>query len=293
MVKSLKKIFKWSVGIPLILLIILNLSGCFQFRKSNSKKIATFEKKHLTLKASSYKFEDRAINYISTNFEDTTKPVAIFIHGSPGSSDNFFNTMQDSTMRQHFEMLSIDRPGFGHSNFGKSEPSLEKQTLLLEPLLKLYNGRPIYLVGHSYGGPVVARAAMLFNDQIAGSLILAGSVSPEDEPDEWWRKPMDWVGVRWIIPRAMKVSNQEIITLKNELYRIEPDWKLITKPMSVIQGEKDFLVPAANADFIQKKASNCRDLRINRYPELDHFIPFTNHELITDEMLYFISLSDE
>jgi len=288
MVVSIKKIVKWILGIPIILLLVLNISGCFQFRKSNEKKIKAFEKKELTLIAQTYTFQNRIINYVQTNFSDSTLPVTIFVHGSPGSSQDFFKTMQDSIMQANFEMLSIDRPGFGHSGFGKSEPSLENQALLLEPLIDKYAGRKIILVGHSYGGPVVARAAMLFDHKIHATLILAGSVSPEAEPEEWWRKPMDWALIRWIFPRAMTVSNQEIMPLKSELIRIEQDWSKITKNLSVIQGEKDFLVPAENADYIEDKAINSIDLRILRYSDLNHFIPFTSHELITEELIKLI-----
>jgi predicted alpha/beta hydrolase len=52
-------------------------------------------------------------------------------------------------------MIAIDRPGFGYSDFGKAV-DLETQASLLESLAtQITNSKPIVLVGHSLGGPVI------------------------------------------------------------------------------------------------------------------------------------------
>jgi pimeloyl-ACP methyl ester carboxylesterase len=247
--------------------------------------IKSFEKGQMALKTGSYEALGRQINYIHTNFNDSSKTLVIYIHGSPGSSKDFVNNMKDSTMRQHFEMISVDRPGFGHSGFGKAESNLDKQAAAVLPLLQMHKNRKIILVGHSYGGPVVARVAMLYNDLIDGCLIVAGSVSPELEPHEWWRKPMASPVIRWIFPRSIRASNDEIRPLAQELERIKGDWQNITVPVTVIQGLKDFLVPPENADYVEEMAVNSKYLKIVRIPEVNHFIPFQQHYLITDQLL--------
>ncbi len=282
--KRTLKVLKWVILIPIVLLIILNLAGCFQFRSSNKKSIRDFEKDSLTLHAGSYKAIGRNINYRSIN-EGEKKPLVIYVHGSPGSSQDFFNTMKDSVMLAHFEMMCIDRPGYGYSDFGNAEPDLDKQAQVLGPLISENKERKVILIGHSYGGPVVARAAMLYNDMLHGCVVVAGSVSPELEPNEKWRGPMHHPLLRWIFPTAMRVSNDEILPLKDELTRILTDWSRITIPMYVVQGEKDFLVPPGNAHFIQKQCVNCEDLRLFMYPEENHFIPFTKHEYIRDAVI--------
>lgn len=282
--KRILKVLKWVIVIPIVLLIVLNLAGCFQFRTSNKKCVRKFKKDDLELLTGKYEAIGRDINYRQLN-PDTTKPLVIYVHGSPGSSQDFFNTMKDSVMRANFEMMCIDRPGFGYSGFGHGEPSLDSQAKVLGPLIRANSNRKIILIGHSYGGPVVVRATMLYNDMLHGSVIVAGSVSPELEPHEAWRIPMNHPALSWILPTVMRVSNREILPLKDELYRILPDWSSITVPLYVVHGEKDFLVPPGNAHFMKEVAVNSREVRIFMYPDESHFIPFTKHELITNAVM--------
>jgi pimeloyl-ACP methyl ester carboxylesterase len=103
--------------------------------------------------------------------------------------------------------------------------------------------------------------------QLVGSLILvAPSVDPALEPKEWYRKVGDFLLVRPLLPAEIDVSNQEILPLRGELTRMLPGWKTLTLPITVIQGEKDQLVPAANADFVKRSAVNA-PVRVVMIPE--------------------------
>ncbi|MCB9245363.1 MAG: alpha/beta hydrolase [Flavobacteriales bacterium] len=284
--KSTFRILKYLTGIFVLLLIVLNLSGCFQFRSSNQANIKEFRKKGLTLFANGYDTGLHHINYIRTEPDHSSrKPVILFVHGSPGSCKDFKKSLKDSTLREHFEMISVDRPGFGSSKFGKAEPDLDKQVYALHPLLTQLADRKIIIAGHSYGGAVAARAAMLYRNEISGCLIVAGSVSADAEPKEPWRKALDWTLIRWLVPKAMSVSNDEILTLRHHLQNIESDWKRIEVPLTVLQGTKDRLVSPANADFVEKMAVNSAKLRIYRIENVDHFIPFLQEELIRDAVI--------
>lgn len=270
---------------PILLLIILNLSGCFQFRMSNKKKVKYFAKRHLTVATAQYHVGNREMNYVFYADDDTSKPVAIYFHGSPGSSQDFFRTMRDSTFVANFIGVSVDRPGFGHSDFGRAEPSLKEQAKDVKPVLEKYKDRKVVLLGHSYGGPVICKLAMEYPELVDGLVILAGSVAPELEPDEWWRKPMDSKAIRWLIPRSMVASNQEIMPLKDELTAMLPDWEKIECPVVIVQGTKDKLVPPANADFADSMLVNCSHKQINRIEGMNHFIPFMREDLIVDALL--------
>ncbi|HEY5692224.1 MAG TPA: hypothetical protein VIS49_12250 [Cyclobacteriaceae bacterium] len=64
------------------------------------------------------------------------KPLIIFVHGSTGSLSAFIHFLADTILLQHTQLITVDRPGFGSSNFGYAETSLEKQASLLKPLLE-------------------------------------------------------------------------------------------------------------------------------------------------------------
>ena len=93
---------------------------------------------------------------------DSARPVIVFVHGSPGSSDAYTSYLADTALHKVADLLAIDRPGFGYtSGFGRAEGSLERQAAAIEAIVqRLGSGKKIVLVGHSLGGPVIARYAM-------------------------------------------------------------------------------------------------------------------------------------
>ena len=93
----------------------------------------------------------------------------------------------------------------------------------IAPLLdKAIPGQRVLLVGHSFGGPVVARLAMDYGNKVTDILILAGSIDPDMEHTEWYQYPADWPIFTWIIPSDLVVCNREIRALKNELIKMLP-----------------------------------------------------------------------
>jgi pimeloyl-ACP methyl ester carboxylesterase len=229
---------------------------------------------------------ERAIHYTLAG-RDSTKPLVMLVHGSPGSSSNFLYFAKDSALLSKYQVLLVDRPGFGYSDFGKSEPSLELQAELLAKVLNNFYAEKKVLVGHSLGGPIICRIAMDSVNQVDGLLIVAGSVSPELEPEEKWRKPLNWKIIRWIFPRSFRVSNQEIIPAKTELEKMVPLWPNIICPVIIIQGEKDKLVPPGNAAYAKDKLVNAESVELMMLKENNHFIPFKTPEIMTEALLRF------
>lgn len=79
----------------------------------------------------------------------------------------------------------------------------------------------------------------------------------------------------------MRASNEEIYHLKPELEELIPKWSDIRCPVIVIQGKKDSLVPATNADFARKMLVNA-PVEFVFKDDMDHFVPWSNPELIHD-----------
>lgn len=262
--------------------------SCFQFRKSDKKQYKELKdiSKKYQVKLGTKKGGDRDIHYTLVH-GDTSKPLAVFIHGSPGSSSSFLHFAQDTALLRGFNVLILDRPGFGYSNFGDAEPSMERQSLILREVVNQFSFSKKVLIGHSLGGPIICRMAMDEPEIASGLLIIAGSVSPELEPEEKWRKPMSKKALRWLLPKSFRVSNDEIIPAKEELLKMVPLWSKITCDVQIIQGGKDPLVPAGNEDYAEKMLVNANSVKVYRLPDENHFIPFTEPQLITDALLRF------
>ncbi|MDG1711994.1 MAG: hypothetical protein P8H51_07005 [Flavobacteriaceae bacterium] len=60
------------------------------------------------------KFQGPQLRHIHSNFYDSLKPTLYFIHGVPGSSDNFNNYLIDSLLNTKANLISFDRLGYGY-----------------------------------------------------------------------------------------------------------------------------------------------------------------------------------
>jgi pimeloyl-ACP methyl ester carboxylesterase len=254
----------------------------------SAQEIDSFFKKHnITASQHSYKVGFRELHYVKAG--DATKPLVLFLHGSPGSLSAFIDFLTDSALLRNGLLITADRPGFGYSNFGNGEPSLKNQCEMLKPLLEQYKrNRPIILVGHSLAGALIVRMAAEYPDLVDGLVIVAGSVDPELEPNEtWFRAPLATPFLSWILPNSFRASNEEIYQLKPELEKMLPLWEEVKCPVIVIQGKKDELVPAKNADFVKKMLVNASvDLRL--IEDMNHFVPWSHPHLIQDAVLNMI-----
>jgi len=284
------KRFKFRLALGIILLIGLSqlTTSCFQFRMNRSQVKKYFQDQSLKPTLDSYKVEDWNIHYAEIGSD--TLPMVVFLHGAPGSWSAFRDYFKDSTLYSLAHLVSVDRPGYGYSNFGRPETSLKNQALLLKPILKKnQSGKPAILVGHSLGGPVAAWMA-IHNPILVGSVIMvAPSIAPELEPEEWYRLPLYLPIIRWILPTTFDMTNREIYHLKDELESMLPSWKNIQAYTTVIQGGKDKLVHPGNADFAKKMIVNAPvELIID--PEMGHFVPWTHPNIIKETIFKHLDL---
>lgn len=211
-------------------------------------------------------------------------PTVILVHGSPGASDAYLDYLADTSLTNSAQLVSLDRPGFGYTTgFGKPEPSLLAQANAILAVLNAINpGKKALLVGHSLGGPVIARFAMEYPEQTAGLVIVAGSIDPAQEEHPWWQSVINAPPIKWLTPKALWASNAEIIPLEKELELMLPLWARVTCPVRILHAQDDQLVPVANVDFAQKMLSNCPDLKVEILPDGDHFILWSRQEKIKE-----------
>ncbi|MBC7921681.1 MAG: alpha/beta hydrolase [Ferruginibacter sp.] len=224
------------------------------------------------------KVNQRSVHYATIGAD--TLPTVVFVHGSPGSWDAFIAFFKDSSLYRQARLVSVDRLGFGKSGLGNPAPSLKEQAAVLAPLLRPgKSGQLPILVGHSLGGPVIARLAMDYPQRVGGLILVAPSIDPALEKWEWYRQVGKFFLVRQWLPVEMDVSNQEILPLRQELNRMRSGWRKIRVPVTVIQGEEDRMVPPGNAVFARRVLVNA-PLKVVMVPGMNHFIPWRRPDLI-------------
>lgn len=247
--------------------------SCMSFRKSDADEKTEFAKDHVVLRTATFDVEGRHIHYAITG--NDSLPTIFFIHGSPGSWTAFEEYMKDSLLLKKFRMISIDRPGFGYSDYGQPQ-HLDIQSLLISPIFyRLTNHKSVFLVGHSLGGPLVIKLSADNSGVFAALVVISGSIDPAEEKPEKWRPLLYKTPLNYFVPGAMRPSNEELWYLKKDLVELEKSFSKITCPVYFIHGAMDTWVPPGNVEYGKKLLVNAPKVEVTLIPGANHFIPWT------------------
>lgn len=280
-----RKAFKrLLIGFFIFITAWLILAQCtMKHRISDHKAKEKFTKAGVSLTTETKKINGFDVHYAITG--NDTFPTLFFVHGSPDGWTRYEEFMKDKELLSRYRMISIDRPGFGYSQFGDAK-NLEDQSQLISPLVKsIGNGKPIYGVGHSYGGPVIVKLQVDNGDLFEGLVLLAASVDPKEEKPEKWRYVMQVPPLKYLLPGAFRPSNTELVYLKNDLKELDKEWEKITCPVWIVHGDKDTYVPVANADYAKKKLTKAKSVEVKILPGADHFIPKERYEEVKEVLM--------
>ncbi len=273
-----------AIALGIILLIWLILAqSCMTFRQPDADAKKEFAKENIALTTATITVDGHHIHYALTG--DNHLPTLFFVHGTPGSWDAFEIYMKDTDLLKKFRMVSIDRPGFGHSDYG-TVFHLAKQSELMSPLFKaLDNHQPMFIAGHSLGGPMIVKLAADNPNTFSSLVIISGSIDPAEEKPEKWRPILFKTPLNYFVPGAMRPSNEELWYLKTDLVYLKNDFSKITCPVYFIHGAEDTWVPPANIAYGKKLLVNSSHIEEKLIPGANHFIPWTKYDEIKAVLL--------
>lgn len=254
-----------------------------KFRISDNEAKEKFSKDNVELRIETVVVDGFKMHVAKTG--NDSLPTLFFIHGSPGSWNAFEKYMRDKDLLKKYRMISIDRPGFGYSQFGDAK-NLDEQSALISPLVKSFqNGKPLFAIGHSLGGPMIVKLQMDNENLFTGLVLLAASVDPEEEKPERWRFILKNSFLQYFLPGAFRPSNKELVYLKKDLWKTDKEWDKIICPVWIIHGDKDSFVPVGNADYAKKKLVNAKSVEVKILKGARHFIPWEQYEEIKEVMM--------
>ena len=222
-------------------------------------------------------------------------PTLVFVHGSPGSWSNFADYLSSSQLASRATlMISVDRLGFGKSSSERSEANLTKQAQAIAPLLEELekNQGGFVLVGHSYGGAVIARLALMFPEWVRGLIFLASSFHAPSEETYWYNYLANLFFVRPFLSRDLRHSNDEILALKKQLESLQPlwqQWGSFSIPVLAIHGKKDRLVPLAHTLFLERLVRKHNTAGEFYFPsEMGHFFIWNQKDYVLEKIVSFL-----
>jgi len=272
-------------------LILFFIVACFvfdhyvQFRRSDERLRDFFVANKIPGKIGYYTSHGRKLRYISIG--NDTLPTLFFIHGSPASMSLYRGRFVDTTILRTFKVMAVDRPGYGYSGFGNPEPSIQKQSEMLRPILdSMYKARhPIIVVGGSFGAPIACRLAMDHPELVDGLVLTGPAIGPGREKVFWFASIIEHPAIRWFIPRMFRSANTEKLHHKEELEKMLPYWKNIRVPVMYLQGAKDNLIDTTNASFAREHLVNAPYLDIYFFPNRHHYLAQYEWPTIKDRIM--------
>ena len=261
----------------------------------------------------SVQVEGLTLNYISGG---RGRPV-VLIHGNPGSHEDFTLAIVGK-LSQSYHVIAFDRPGHGYSErLDSVETTVEVQAgIIREALRKLSIEKPV-LVGHSWGGSLVLAAAIAYEDDLSGIVLLAPAAYPTVSI-EWWsllphvpvlgklfvKTLTPFVGRNlvkeslkeayhpqdvhddyversaeiWTLPDHVRACAYDERTLRASLKRISQHYSRIKMPVAIVTGSADrILEPSKHAYPLQKAIKHSKLVVL---PDTGHQLPQTRPEAI-------------
>jgi pimeloyl-ACP methyl ester carboxylesterase len=218
---------------------------------------------------------DAEISYLVAG--DATGMRVMLVHGTPGSAQAWTDYLLAPP--PGIELVALDRPGFGRSGPAGAVTSLAAQAAAVAALLPA-DGRPAVLLGHSLGGPIVARVAAEHPDRVSALVLLAASLDPDLEKIHPMQPIGAWWPVRSVLPRAIRNANAELMALRPELVDLAGLLGRVTAPVIIVHGTADDLVPVANVAFIQSRLGAARCRKTVLLTDTNHFLPWNSETAV-------------
>ncbi len=285
-----KKILRWAlriilfIGLAFVIMITIFTNG-FSFRKTDAQTEKYFAKANVPVTIHHDTYKGGPVRWVETPpLSDNTNTLMVFVHGAPGAADAFHSYLADSPMRSRCRMVSIDRLGYGYSHYGKTTVDIGEQADFVRFVMSKYDADTVWLTGHSFGGPIVAKVAMDAPEDIEGVVMIAPVNDPVSEKIFWFSGIPTWKALKWMMSGGLIVSAEEKLGHIEALKQIQDGWATIRRPILHIHGMKDSLAPADNMDF-SKKNIPAEFLRTDMLMQSGHIIPFTQFEYTRNSLI--------
>lgn len=211
------------------------------------------------------------------------KKNLVFLHGWGLSSKIFEPIIY--RMKNDFEVYSLDLPGFGNSPINKST-YLKDYADFVYKFIGDNNIEKPMIIGHSFGGAVAVKLALLYSDSVSKLVLVCASAIRQPRRKMIFikkmadfLKPLFSLKSRSFILKLLKLDKTDYAQIENpELKQtfknvisedLSPYFSMIKMPTLVIWGEKDAVTPLSEGKLI---AETIPDAKLAVVKNAGHFL---------------------
>ena len=271
----------------LLFLLVTGCSGCFRrFVRTPAQLREYFSQQKISPLFVTLR-QDTVQLFCAVAGADTLPPLLV-VHGAPGAWYGNRNLLTDSLVTSRFQVISVDRPGYGQSwvnqRHGAVTSIATQSSVIRRALLLNKSHHPGIVLGSSYGGPIAAQLALDTPAAFYRVILLAAAADPAIEKFWWFNKYVHHGPLRWLLPRYLRTATDEKYAHAAQLRLLLPQWQRLAMPVFAVQGDADKIVYPANLDFLQKVLTG-RGSRIIRVPGAGHLIRMERPALVRDLLL--------
>ena len=218
---------------------------------------------------------------------DSTKVPMLLIHGSPSSLMEWMSFLNDTAFLNHFNLVAIDRPGYGLADFGNLEMDLHKQSKMLHRVMvKARLSKPAYVIGSSYGGSLAACYAMDFPRQTSKLILMYSSLMPGAEKTYPISRAVKYPVIEQMTPMILRMPSFEKFNHYNLLSSLQ-NWDSIKAPTMLIHGTADSLIYYRNSLYAMSKMRHA-PVKLVTLPGFRHAIMFSKPKLMKQLVLKYL-----
>lgn len=266
--RSQKRILYASLGT--IAWLVFSERG-LRMRMSDKRAKKLFSKAGVKLNTKFEKIDAQTMHYAWTG--KTDRPTIVFLHGAIKSWTYFKDFLKDEKLLERFRLIAIDRPGYGHSGFGKSLRISEQALLIAKLLDTISNNQPVYIVGHSMGAPITVAITTLRPLMVKGIVLAGGALDPMEEKVAAWRKIFMVPPFKYALPGGIRPANREMFYLKEDLHFVQSKYSQVNCPVFLVHAKDDRVVSLRQTKYAGKHFTNAEQVKLISYDKGGHFVP--------------------
>ena len=243
----------------LSLWIGVSCSGCFTRWVMSEREVKTHYANR-PVKPTFFTIQNDSVELFCATTGSDTLPPLLLIHGAPGGWFSNISLVDDPDLQKRYHIIAVSRPGYHRSKFKnrrRALTSIELQAVAIREALRVNRSfKKGIVLGTSYGAPIAAKMAIDHPENFFHLVMIAGALDPDNEKFWWFHEYSRSLFVRLSMPRFINTATDEKFAHVKELQLLLPEWRKLQVPATVIQGDKDDIVPSINFEFARNQLKN-------------------------------------